>query len=48
MKSDDPCLCGHDENEHTFTGCDSYTPMWPRLVRCPCTGFQPDRASDLT
>lgn len=43
----DPCICGHDEDEHTLAGCDSYTPTWPRLVRCPCTEFQPDRiASD--
>lgn len=39
---DKPCVCGHDADEHTLVGCDSYTPTWPRLVRCPCAEFQLD------
>lgn len=30
--------CGHDSDEHSYNGCDYYTPEWPRLVRCSCTG----------
>lgn len=45
--SDEPCICEHDEDEHTLAGCNSYTCEWPRLVRCPCAEFRPDRiASD--
>ena len=47
--SDEPCVCEHDEAEHTTTGCASWTPTWPRLVRCPCREFCLDRiASDAS
>lgn len=36
---DGVCDCGHGTEEHSYHGCDAYTPTWPRLVRCPCTAF---------